>query len=247
MALWHIISVFRNMTWSSIAARSGHTSEWLDAHHNAPVASRDPRGHALGVIGLGDIGHAIALKAHMGLGMRILYHDLVRKPIAQEEELKAEFCRDLGPMLAVSDCVVLATPFAGAKIITAESLKLFKEGSRLVNIARGSLVDEDALATALEEGRLGAAGLDVHANEPEIAQRFIKLRNVTLTCHTGGGALESMIGFERLVMENVEKVLNGEPALTGVNGHLIRAERKTTASPDDGDDAGLLLGTSIVM
>lgn len=246
MALWHIISVFRNMTWSSIAARSGHTSEWLDAHHNAPVASRDPRGHALGVIGLGDIGHAIALKAHMGLGMRILYHDLVRKPIAQEEELKAEFCRDLGPMLAVSDCVVLATPFAGAKIITAESLKLFKEGSRLVNIARGSLVDEDALATALEEGRLGAAGLDVHANEPEIAQRFIKLRNVTLTCHTGGGALESMIGFERLVMENVEKVLNGEPALTGVNGHLIRAERKTTASPDDGDDAGLLLGTSIV-
>lgn len=234
------------MTWSSIAARSGHTSEWLDAHHNAPVASRDPRGHALGVIGLGDIGHAIALKAHMGLGMRILYHDLVRKPIAQEEELKAEFCRDLGPMLAVSDCVVLATPFAGAKIITAESLKLFKEGSRLVNIARGSLVDEDALATALEEGRLGAAGLDVHANEPEIAQRFIKLRNVTLTCHTGGGALESMIGFERLVMENVEKVLNGEPALTGVNGHLIRAERKTTASPDDGDDAGLLLGTSIV-
>lgn len=235
------------MTWSSIAARSGHTSEWLDAHHNAPVASRDPRGHALGVIGLGDIGHAIALKAHMGLGMRILYHDLVRKPIAQEEELKAEFCRDLGPMLAVSDCVVLATPFAGAKIITAESLKLFKEGSRLVNIARGSLVDEDALATALEEGRLGAAGLDVHANEPEIAQRFIKLRNVTLTCHTGGGALESMIGFERLVMENVEKVLNGEPALTGVNGHLIRAERKTTASPDDGDDAGLLLGTSIVM
>lgn len=232
------------MTWSSLAARSGDSSEWLDAHHNAPVASHNPKGHALGIIGLGDIGHSIALKAHMALGMRILYHDLVRKPIAREEELKAEFYRDLGPMLAVSDCVVLATPFAGEKIITRESLKLFKEGSRLVNIARGSLIDEDALATALEEGRLGAAGLDVHANEPEIAQRFIKLRNVTLTCHTGGGALESMIGFERLAMENVEKVLNGQPALTGVNGHLVRTERKNPASPDD--DAGLLLGTSIV-
>lgn len=244
MALWHIISVFRNMTWSSLAARSGDSSKWLDAHHNAPGASHNPKGHALGIIGLGDIGHSIALKAHMALGMRILYHDLVRKPIAREEELKAEFYRDLGPMLAVSDCVVLATPFAGEKIITGESLKLFKEGSRLVNIARGSLIDEDALATALEEGRLGAAGLDVHANEPAIAQRFIKLRNVTLTCHTGGGALESMIGFERLAMENVEKVLNGQPALTGVNGHLIRTERKNPASPDD--DAGLLLGTSIV-
>lgn len=245
MALWHIISVFRNMTWSSLAARSGDSLEWLDAHHNAPGTSHNPKGHTLGIIGLGDIGHSIALKAHLALGMRILYHDLVRKPIAQEEELKAEFYRGLGPMLAASDCVVLATPFAGEKIITRESLKLFKEGSRLVNIARGSLIDEDALATALEEGKLAAVGLDVHANEPEIAERFIKLRNVTLTCHTGGGALESIIGFERLAMENVERVLNGEAALTGVNGHLIRTERKNTASRDD-DGAGLLLGTSIV-
>lgn len=231
MALWHIISVFRNTTWSSLAARSGDSSEWLDAHHNAPGASHNPKGHTLGVIGLGDIGHSIALKAHMALGMRILYHDIVRKQIAQEEELKAEYYSGLGPMLAASDCVVLATPFAGAKIITRETLKFFKEGSRLVNIARGSLIDEDALATALEEGRLAAAGLDVHANEPKIAERFIKLRNVTLTCHTGGGTVESMIGFERLAMENVEKVLNGEAALTGVNGHLIRTERKNTASP----------------
>lgn len=231
MALWHIISVFRNTTWSSLAARSGDSSEWLDAHHNAPGASHNPKGHTLGIIGLGDIGHSIALKAHMALGMRILYHDIVRKSIAQEEELKAEFYSGLGPMLAASDCVVLATPFAGAKIITRETLKFFKEGSRLVNIARGSLIDEDALATALEEGRLAAAGLDVHANEPKIAERLIKLRNVTLTCHTGGGTLESMIGFERLAMENVEKVLNGEAALTGVNGHLIRNERKNTASP----------------
>lgn len=231
MALWHIISVFRNTTWSSLAARSGDSSKWLDAHHNASVISHNPNGHTLGVIGLGDIGHSIALKAHLALGMRILYHDLVRKPIAQEEELKAEFYQDLSPMLAASDCVVLATPFAGAKIITRESLNFFKEGSRLVNIARGSLIDEDALATALEEGRLAAAGLDVHANEPEIAQRFIKLRNVTLTCHTGGSTLESMIGFERLAMENVERVLNGEAALTGVNGHLIRTEGKNTANP----------------
>lgn len=226
MALWHIISVFRNTTWSSLAARSGDSSEWLDAHHNAPGASHNPKGHTIGVIGLGDIGRSIALKAHLALGMHILYHDIVRKSFDQEEELKAEFYSDLGSMLAASDCVVLATPFAGAKIITWETLKLFKEGSRLVNIARGSLIDEDALVTALDEGRLAAAGLDVHANEPKTAERFVKFRNVTLTCHTGGGTVDSMIGFERLAMENVEKVLNGEAALTGVNGHLIRTERK---------------------
>lgn len=163
--------------------------------------------------------------------MRILYHDIVRKSFYQEEALKAEFYSDLGPMLAASDYVVLATPFAGAKIITGKTLKLFEEGSRLVKIALGSLIDKDALVTALEVGKLAAAGPDVHANEPKTTERFLKFRNVTPSCHTGGGTVESMIGFERLAMENVEKVLTGEAVLTGVNRDLIRTKRKNTTSP----------------
>lgn len=228
MAIWHLISVFRNMTWSTLAARSGDPKEWFNAHHNAPGASHNPRGHTLGIIGLGNIGHAIAVKAHLAFGMRILYNDPVRKPIAQEHEAKAEFCRDLGDMLAACDCVVLATPFSGQKIITESTLKLFKQGSRFVNIARGSLVDEDALLDALESGRLVAAGLDVHANEPVVSQRLIGLWNVSLTSHTGGGALETKAEFERLAMENVERVLEGKPALSGVNGHLIRHQKTLT-------------------
>ena len=219
MAIWHIISVFRNMTWSSLAARSGDPQQWLDAHHNAPGTSHNPRGNTLGIIGLGNIGHAIAKKAYMAFGMRILYNDIVRKPSAQEEEVNAEFCKDLCDMLAASDCVLIATPFSGKKLITKSTLAQFKPHARLVNIARGSLVDEDALADALESGNLGAAGLDVHANEPKVSKRLTRLWNVTLTSHTGGAALETAIGFEKLAMENVERILTGKPALTGVNGH----------------------------
>lgn len=224
MALWHIISVFRNMTWSSLAARSGDAQQWLDAHLNAPGASHNPQGNTLGIIGLGNIGHAIAKKASIALGMRILYNDIIRKPSAQEEEVQADFCKDLGDMLAASDCVLIATPFSGKTLITESTLAQFKPHARLVNIARGSLVDEDALADALESGRLSAAGLDVHANKPRVNKRLIRLWNVTLTSHTGGAALETAIEFEKLAMENVERVLTGKSPLIGVNGHLMRQQ-----------------------
>lgn len=210
------------MTWSCLAARSGDPDKWLNAHRNAPCASHNPRSHTLGIIGLGNIGHAIAKKAYLAFGMRILYNDVVRKSFSQEEEINAEFYKDLGEMLGASDCVLIATPFSGTILITESTLAQFKPGSRLVNIARGSLVDEEALADALESGHLCAAGLDVHANEPIVSKRLIQSWNVTLTSHTGGAALETVVGFERLALENVERMLTGKPALTGVNGHLLR-------------------------
>lgn len=222
MALYHIISVFRNMTWSHLAARSLDTERWLDAHHNAPILSHNPRGHTLGIIGLGNIGYAIAQKAFNAFNMRILYNDVARKPLKQEQTVQATFCGNLEHMLNASDCVLLATPFSGEALITASTLAKFKPGSRFVNIARGSLVDEEALADAIESGHLSAAGLDVHAHEPRVSERLVKSWKVTLTSHSGGGAFETVVGFERLALENVERMLTGEPALTGVNGHLMK-------------------------
>ena len=221
MALYHIISVFRNMTWSHLAARSRDADTWLDAHHNAPVLSHNPRGHTLGIIGLGNIGYAIAQKAFNAFGMRVLYNDVARKTPKQEQTVQATFYENLDDMLSVSDCVLLAIPFSGNALITASALSKFKRGSRFVNIARGSLVDEEALADAIESRHLSAAGLDVHAHEPRVSERLIEYWNVTVTSHSGGGAFETIVGFERLALENVERVLNGEPALTGVNGHLM--------------------------
>ena len=226
MALWHIISVFRNMTFSHLAARSLDAGRFNEAHYDLPSRSQNPRGNSLGIIGLGDIGLAIAKKVHLALGMKILYNDIQRKSTSQENEVDAAFYPDLEEMLGQSDCVLVATPFSGSTLITAELLAKFKPGSRLVNIARGSLVDENALADALERKHLSGAGLDVHASEPNVNPRLANNPQVGMTSHTGGGALETWINFEKLAMENVERVLTGREALTPVNGHLIKQKER---------------------
>ena len=226
MALYHIISVFRNMTWSHLAARSGSPQKFLHAHYCAPILSHNPRGHTLGIVGLGNIGLAIAKKVYAALGMKILYYDIARKPIAQEKEVHARFFHRLEDMLPLTDCLLLAAPYSGATLITSPLLNALRPGARFVNIGRGSLVDEDALADALESGHLGAVGLDVHADEPHVSERLRRSWKVTVTSHTGGGAYETNVGFERLSMENVEAVLEGWGAKTPVNGHFIKGEGK---------------------
>ena len=212
------------MTISHLSARSLNPTDFNKAHFELPLTSRNPQNHNLGIIGLGDIGFAVAKKAHVGLGMKILYNDIERKPQSQEQQVDARFYSNLEEMLGESDCVLIATPFSGQTLITASLLEKFKPGSRLVNIARGSLIDETALADALDRGHLSGAGLDVHANEPHVNERLAKNWRVGMTSHTGGGALETWINFEKLALENVERVLVGREALTGVNGHLIERE-----------------------
>lgn len=111
--------------------------------------------------------------------MKIYYQDLYRKSTEQEIAIDASFCQTLDELLAVADCVVLATPFSGSKIITKETLAKFKKGSKFVNIARGTLVDEDSLVDVLKSGHLSAAGLDVHENEPNVNKELAKMKNVT--------------------------------------------------------------------
>jgi lactate dehydrogenase-like 2-hydroxyacid dehydrogenase len=125
--------------------------------------------------------------------MKIKYHDVIRKLPLKEAEIEAEFVSSLDDMLAISDCVVLATPATpdGKKVITKERLSQMKMGSRFVNIARGSLVDEEAVADAAEEGRLVGVGMDVHEFEPRVNERLKGLRQVTLTAHNAGGTLQT--------------------------------------------------------
>jgi lactate dehydrogenase-like 2-hydroxyacid dehydrogenase len=221
MAIWHILSVFRNLIWSAEAAKSGSIEQWQDAHKNQQETAFNPRGRSLGIIGLGNIGYTIAQKAYAGFGMKILYHDIVRKDATLETAVGGTFYEDLDTMLGVADCTVLATPFFGSKLVTAERLAKFKKGARFVNIARGTLVDEDALVEALKSGHVFAVGLDVHANEPHVHPEFTKMRNVTLTCHNAGGSWDTASGFESLAMENIEAFLEKGKALTPVNAHLV--------------------------
>lgn len=226
MAIFHIISVFRNLAWSQLAARSGDPDQWLDAHKNTTLTSWNPRGKILGVVGMGNIGYTIAKKAYAAFGMRIYYQDLYQKSQEQEEAVQAVFVPSLDELLGLADCTVIATPFSGEKLINAEKLQKFKKGSRLVNIARGSLIDEPALVDALQSGQIFAAGLDVHAEEPHVNAELAKMKNVTLTCHTAGGSMETNIGFERLAMENIQRVLTGQDPITPVNKHLMKVQQK---------------------
>lgn len=202
------------MTWTSLAARSNDVEEYRTAHREVMYQSHNPNGHRLGIVGLGHIGSAIAKKVKAALDMEIIYFDVHRKPY--ENKVDATFYSPLDELLRHSDCVLLASPH-GPPILDARTLALLPRGARVVNIARGSLIDEDALADSLESGHISAAGLDVHTHEPKPSPRLQSKNNVTLTCHTGGGSVDTVEGFEKLVMENAEAVLEGREPLTAVN------------------------------
>lgn len=225
MALYHIISVFRNMQWTNTAGRSGDPAMFIDAHRNNSETAHNPKGHTLGIVGLGHIGYRIAQKAYAALDMKIAYVDPIPKPAEKEAAVGAERYHDLDALLAVSDCVVISTPGSaegGKALIDSARLARMKDGSRLVNVARGNLVDEEALADALESGHLTAAGLDVHNNEPYVNPRLLARRDVSLTCHTAGGAVETRAGFEELAIRNVTHAILGKDPLTPVNKHLLK-------------------------
>jgi lactate dehydrogenase-like 2-hydroxyacid dehydrogenase len=233
-----VISTFRHLPWcmgAAVAAPSTSSASpaalFQACHSLATASSHNLRNHILGLIGMGNIGQQLAAKLGCpAFGMRVHYFDIERKPAALEAELGATFHPTLAGLLAVADCVVLCTPASptGEPLITAAALAQTKPGARFVNIARGSLVDEEALAAALESGRLSAAALDVHAAEPRVHPRLAKLAGVDaggrvmLTCHNAGGTAETHAGFEELSMRNIMAVLGGGEALTPVNLQYLK-------------------------
>lgn len=260
-----VISTFRHFPWTTAAALVPHLAAaaavpspshnqadaaaaekaFLFSHTHTTAHSRNPRGHILGLIGLGKIGQMIASKlGNPSFGMKVHYYDIVRKNAAAEKEFFVEQFHDsLASLLRASDCVVLCTPASpdGKPLITSASLAHIKPGARFVNIARGSLVDEDALAEAVETGRVGSAALDVHADEPRVSKRLLAFAGtalakpgqldaqgkginpgrVMLTCHNAGGTVDTHIGFEELAMRNILAVLGGKEPITPVNMHFL--------------------------
>lgn len=223
VALVLILSTYRAITWSFLAARSCNPEQFRDANQNIAAVTHNPNGSVLGIIGLGKIGYRLAQKAKNAFEMRIWYHDVVRFE-ERERELGARWCEGLEELLRNADCVVLAAPFAGKVLLSHEQFALFKPGARLVNIARGKLIDEEALVKALDSGIISSAGLDVHADEPHVNEKLAANRNVMLLSHTAGASVESHIGFERLGMENLLSYLGGGDAITPVNLQWLKKQ-----------------------
>jgi glyoxylate reductase len=177
----------------------------------------DIHGKTLGVVGFGRIGRAVARRG-LGFGMRVLYHDTVRADAAAERELNATAV-DLPTLLRESDFVSLHTLLTPEThhLINERTLRLMKKTAILVNAARGPVVDEAALVTALAEGWIRGAGLDVFEEEPAIHPGLLSLRNVTLAPHIASASNETRISMARLAIQNCLAVLEGKPPLTPVS------------------------------
>lgn len=174
-------------------------------------------GQTLGIVGMGKIGSAVAVRAK-GFGMRILYSN--RKPLPPERErvLSAEY-RELDDLLTESDFLVLCVPLTAETrgMIGWERLSRMKRTAVLVNIARGEVVDEEALARALSERRIFAAGIDVYEKEPQVHPALLAAPGAVLLPHLGSATAETRERMGRLAVENLLAVLGGEEPISPVN------------------------------
>ncbi|MCF7785140.1 MAG: 2-hydroxyacid dehydrogenase [Prosthecobacter sp.] len=169
------------------------------------------RGKLAGIVGLGRIGKAIAhrLEAH---GMRIAYHGRTR------QEVSWEYVDSLLALAQAADFMIVATPGGAATkhLINADVLSALGTKGTLINIARGSVVDEAALIAALQNGTIRGAGLDVFENEPQVPEALMQCDNAVLLPHLSSGTHETRAEMARLVVENLAAHFSGRALLTPV-------------------------------
>ena len=176
----------------------------------------DVHGKTLGIVGFGRIGRAVARRAS-GFGMRVLYTDTVAAAATEERELRATRV-DMDTLLRESDFISLHTLLTAdtRHLINEAALRKMKKTAILVNAARGPVVDEAALARALGEGWIAAAGLDVFEEEPKVHSALLPLRNVVLAPHIASASRETRLAMANLAVRNCVAVLQGKPPLTPV-------------------------------
>ncbi len=191
--------------------REGRWQGWaIDQLAGATVA-----GTTLGIVGMGRIGSAIARRAHHGFGMRIVYAN--RSPAASAPEVLATHL-PLPDLLATADHVMVVVPYAPDThhLIGATELAAMKPTATLVNLARGGVVDDAALAAALREGRLAAAGLDVFEGEPNVHPSLLACPNAVLTPHIASSTLPTRRAMVALAVDNLLAWARGEPGPTPI-------------------------------
>lgn len=179
-------------------------------------------GKALGIIGMGQIGSAIARRAR-GFGIAIHYHNRNRLPATAEQDLGAVFWDSLDQMLAHVDILSVNCPHTPSTyhLLSARRLALMKPDAYLINISRGEVIDEVALAEMLREGRLAGAALDVFEHEPAINPKLRALDNVLLLPHMGSATLESRIEMGEKVLINIRTFVDGHHPPDRVIAKLI--------------------------
>ena len=194
------------------ARRVGESERWLRAGHwqrwtFEMFAGAEVSGTTIGILGMGRIGRAIARRAS-GFAMQVIYHNRARLAVSDEDGARYV---DFDTLLREADHLVTVLPYSPAvhHIIGAAQLAQTKRGATLVNIARGGVVDDAALVTALRNGHLAAAGLDVFESEPALNRGLLELDNVVLTPHIASSTRTTRTAMAALAIKNVRTALAG--------------------------------------
>ncbi len=167
-------------------------------------------GKKLGIVGMGRIGQAVARRAS-GFGMSICYHNRRQLPPAVEESLNASFIDDLDALIRECDIISLHCPHTELthEMINAERIAAMKPSTYLINTARGDLIDEEALIKALQDEKIGGAGLDVYQQEPNVDARLLNLKNTVLLPHMGSATFEGREASGERVIANIRVWADG--------------------------------------
>ena len=209
-----MMATARRIAESEHFLRAGQWQRWsYDFFAGAEV-----HGTMLGILGMGRIGQAIAKRGALGFGMRVIYHNRSRLAPDLEAPIGARWV-DKAELLRQADHLVLVVPYSSAShhAIGAAELAQMKPTATLTNIARGGVVDDAALAQALADRRIAAAGLDVFEGEPALHPGLLDVPNVVLTPHIASATLATRMKMAMLAADNLIAVLGGGTALTPVN------------------------------
>ena len=209
-----LMATARRLTESEHFLRAGHWNRWsLDMFAGAEV-----HGSTLGILGMGRIGQAIARRAAHGFGMVVIYHNRSRLDAATEAQLNARYVSK-AELLQQADHLMLVLPYSAEShhAIGAAEIAQMKPTATLINIARGGIVDDAALAVALRERRIAAAGLDVFEGEPSVHPELLTVPNVVLTPHIASATLKTRRAMADLAARNLIAFLTQGRALTPIN------------------------------
>ena len=213
-----LMATARRVTESEHFLRAGQWKEWsLDLFAGAEV-----HGSTLGILGMGRIGQAIARRGAHGFGMNVIYHNRSRLDAEKEADCKARYVGK-DELFEQADHVVLVLPYTpeAYHIVGAAEIARMKPTATLINIARGGIVDEEALVTALREKRIAAAGLDVFEGEPKVNPGLLTVPNVVLTPHIASATIPTRMAMAMLAADNLIAYLTEGKALTPLNPQVM--------------------------
>ena len=213
-----LMAAARRVTESEHFLRAGKWDRWA----YDMMIGQDVFGSTLGILGMGRIGQAVARRGALGFGMNVIYHNRSRLPEAEEAAVKARYVGK-EELLKTADHLVLVVPYSAEShhSIGAAELALMKPTATLVNIARGGIVDDVALAKALRERRLAAAGLDVFEGEPRVHPDLLACSNVVLTPHIGSATVPTRKAMANLAVDNLIGYLTGGKPVTPLNPEVM--------------------------